>query len=73
MRMANTKATDGVPRLGWSIDEYCRLIGISRGTLYNRWRDGTGPRFMRIGTRRVISIEAHEEYRRRCEKVADAG
>jgi predicted DNA-binding transcriptional regulator AlpA len=56
-------------RLGWSINEYCDLIGISRGTFYNRRREGRGPRIMKVGGRRIVTPEAHEDYRIQCEAV----
>jgi hypothetical protein len=60
------------PRLGYSINEYCTALGISRGTFYNRLKDGTGPKVMKVGSRSIITPEAHEEFRRRCEGGNDA-
>ena len=45
-------------RDAYGIDVFCKQHGISRAFLYLLWRRGTGPRFMRIGTRRLISREA---------------
>jgi hypothetical protein len=50
-------AADGVSR-------FCQKHDISRGSLYALWRRGEGPRFMRIGDRRLISCEASAEWRR---------
>jgi hypothetical protein len=59
-------------KLAYTVDEYCAAHGICRGTLYNLWKRGEGPRWMRVGARRLISVEAHEEYRQRCEQEAVA-
>jgi hypothetical protein len=62
--------------VAYSVDEFCAAHGpISRGTLYNMWRDGIGPRFMIVGSgkgRRIISIEAAAEWRREREAAAMA-
>lgn len=59
--------------LGYSVDEYCTAMGICRGTFYNRLKDGTGPKVMKVGSRTIITPEAHEEFRRRCEGAAMRG
>ncbi len=56
----NTNAT-------YSIAEFCREHGISRGLFYNLQRGGRGPRVMKVGSRTLISREAVEEWRRRME------
>jgi hypothetical protein len=67
-RYAN--ATGKIPmqmeKLGYSIDEFCTLHSICRGTLYNFWKAGVGPRWMQMqaGGRRLISAEAAAEWRR---------
>ncbi len=48
----------------FSVNQYCEDHNICRATLYNLWRDGRGPRRMKIGHRTMISIEAAEDYRR---------
>jgi hypothetical protein len=57
-------------KLGYSINEYCAGVGISRGTLYNLWRRGEGPRRMKIGCRTIISTAAAADYHQRCEGAA---
>jgi hypothetical protein len=63
------------PSAAYSIDEFCAAHGpISRGTLYNMWKAGTGPRFMIVGAgggRRIISFEAAAEWRRQREIAAE--
>lgn len=34
--------------------EYCVLHGIGRTTLYQMWKDGTGPEFFMVRSRRRI-------------------
>jgi hypothetical protein len=64
------------PLVAYSVDEFCAAHGpISRGTLYNMWRDGIGPKFMLVGSgkgRRIISTEAAAEWRREREAAAMA-
>ncbi|OPH83040.1 helix-turn-helix transcriptional regulator [Nitrobacter vulgaris] len=36
-----------------SFDEWCRLNGFSRSTGQRLMRDGKGPKFVRISTRRI--------------------
>jgi predicted DNA-binding transcriptional regulator AlpA len=51
----------------YSVSEFCRDHGISRGLFYNLLRDGQGPRVMKLGRRTLISQEAAEEWRRTME------
>ncbi len=54
----------------YSVDEFCEAHGFCRATLYNLWRSGDGPRFMRVRDRRLISIEAAADWRRDMETEA---
>lgn len=51
----------------FTVDEFCRAHRISRGSLYNAWTAGRGPRFMKVGHRRLISAEAAIDWRRAME------
>lgn len=52
----------------YTIPDFCRAHGnISRSTFYNLEKKGLAPRIMKVGNRRMISREAAEEFRRRCE------
>ena len=57
----------------YSVAEFCREHGISRGLFYNMLREGRGPRVIKAGRRTLISREAAEEWRRRMETAAQAG
>ncbi len=57
--------------LAFSIPEFCRKHGISRGHFCNLFKSGHGPAGMRVGRRTLISAEAAAEWRRRMEQVAN--
>jgi hypothetical protein len=54
-------------KISYTVDEFCRAVGICRGTLYNPWKRGDGPKKMKVGGRTFISLHAADEYRRQCE------
>jgi len=46
-------------RIAYSPAELCKVAGISLSRLYKCWREGNGPKYARIGARRLISrVEA---------------
>jgi hypothetical protein len=47
-----------------SIEEFCNDHGFSRATYYNLKRSGQAPVEMVVGSRRLISDEAAERWRR---------
>ena len=49
----------------YSVAEFCREHGISRGLFYRLLREGRGPRVIKAGRRTLISREAAEQWRRR--------
>jgi predicted DNA-binding transcriptional regulator AlpA len=53
-----------------SIDEFCSDHGISRATFYNLRKTGRAPLEMKVGARRLISIEAAAAWRRQMEVEA---
>jgi hypothetical protein len=55
---------------GKSVDRFCKDWGISRATFYNSLRRGEGPTTMIFGGRRLISEEAEESWRVKCEAAA---
>jgi hypothetical protein len=59
------------PRLGYSVAEFCRAVGISISHLYELRTAGRAPRTMAgLGTRQIISID---EARRWCAERTEAG
>ena len=57
----------------YSVADFCREHGISRGLFYRLLREGHGPRVIKAGRRTLISREAAEEWRRRMETATRAG
>jgi len=37
-----------------SVNQVCELAGITRSHVYQLWRNNQGPRFVRIGRRRLV-------------------
>jgi hypothetical protein len=50
-------------RAAYTVDEFCDAHRISRSKLYELWAAGIGPRFIQIGTKKIISIEAAAAWR----------
>lgn len=59
------------PEPSHTIDDFCRLESIARGSLYNMWKAGTGPRRMNIGATVRITEKARQDWHR--EREAEAG
>jgi hypothetical protein len=53
----------------YGVEAFCKRHGFSRAYLYLLWRRGEGPRFMQVGTRRLISKEAGADWRRSLEQT----
>jgi hypothetical protein len=52
-----------VPRVSWTIDEFCASVGISRSTYEKAKRDGWGPRELILGSTGIrIADEARAEW-----------
>jgi hypothetical protein len=54
-------------RDAYSIDDFCERHRISRAYLYVLWKRGCGPRSIKLGRRRLISVDAATEWRRAME------
>ncbi len=57
----------------YSVTEFCREHGISRGLFYQLLKEGRGPRVIKAGRRTLISREAAEDWRRRMEGATQLG
>jgi hypothetical protein len=57
-------------RAAYTIFEFCDAHRISRSKLYQLWREGCGPRAMRIGSKVLITCEAAADWRRERETTA---
>jgi hypothetical protein len=51
------------PKLALTIGEFCEAHAISEAFYYELQKTGRGPRTMRVGRRRLISVEAAQEWR----------
>jgi hypothetical protein len=49
----------------YSIDTFCNAHDITRGFLYQLWKEGRGPDSMTVGRRRLISREEARRWRER--------
>lgn len=58
------------PPLALSIAEFCRAHSISERMYFKLRAQGLGPVEMAVGTRRLISLEAAEQWRREREASA---
>jgi hypothetical protein len=68
--MSEDKNRGGRPNiLALSIKEFCRLHSISEPMFYKLQMQGKGPDTMKVGARRLISIEAAAAWRRSREAV----
>lgn len=56
----------------FSVDEFCHAHRICRASFYNLLKAGRGPATMKVGGRKLISIEAAAEWRRRMEAESSA-
>ena len=54
-------------REAFTVAEFARAYRLSRATLYNLWKDGEGPKRMRVRGRVVVSRDAAERWRRELE------
>jgi predicted DNA-binding transcriptional regulator AlpA len=50
------------PLLALTIPQFCEAHGISAGMFFKLKRQGLGPREMKLGTRRLISLAAANEW-----------
>jgi predicted DNA-binding transcriptional regulator AlpA len=66
-RPESTQEQLAIDRVAYSVIEFAQAHGVSRAHLYNLWKDGVGPKAMRVGRRTLISKEAAEAWRRKME------
>jgi predicted DNA-binding transcriptional regulator AlpA len=55
-------AAVALPLLGYSIQEFCTAVGISLSFFYELKQAGLAPRAMKLGTRRIISVEEAQKW-----------
>jgi hypothetical protein len=47
----------------YTIRQFIKAHSVSYGTFYKMCREGKGPKLMRVGTRRMISVEEAARWR----------
>ena len=57
-------------RAAYSVNGFCTAHDISRALFYKAMKDGWGPRTMKCAGRRLISVEAAADWRRKMEEAA---
>ena len=67
MKKARKSATATGPKRVSSVEEFCRDHGFSKSHFYQLEKDGKAPRSMKLGRRRLISVEAAAEWRKAME------
>jgi hypothetical protein len=60
-------------REAFTVTEFCEAHRISRSKLYQLWAVGAGPRFMQVGTKRIITVDAAADFRRDLEAASRVG
>lgn len=45
-----------------SIPEVCKLLRISRAKLYNLWHEGSGPKSIYLGSKRLVASKDLEDW-----------
>jgi hypothetical protein len=59
-------------RVAYTVNEFCDAHRVSRGKLYQLWAEGTGPKFINVGVKRIISFEAAAAWRAKMESESAA-
>ena len=65
-----TVGSQDAERAAYTVNEFCDAHRISRSKLYELWSAGMGPRFIRVGTKKIITNEAAADWRRRGEATS---
>ena len=70
IKASGVEAVGAQGRAAFTITEFCEAHRISRSKLYQLWAAGIGPRFMKVGVKVLISVEAAADWRREREQAA---
>ena len=65
-------ATRNLDRRALTVTEFCAAHGVSRAMFYLLVEQGLAPRSFKVGARRLISIEAADDWRRAREAASAA-
>ena len=50
-------------QLCFTVLEFCTAHRVSRSWIYQEWKAGRGPRFKRVGRKKIITDEAAADWR----------
>ncbi|MGA8612826.1 MAG: hypothetical protein WB760_14240 [Xanthobacteraceae bacterium] len=56
-------------RAAYTVSEFCDAHRVSRSKLFQLWAAGVGPRFIHVGTKKIITLEAAADWRRSREQA----
>ena len=66
----HTVKSQDAGRAAYTVNEFCDAHRISRSKLYELWSAGIGPRFIQVGTKKIITNEAAADWRRQSEAAS---
>jgi predicted DNA-binding transcriptional regulator AlpA len=69
MAASSRNPSSSVPSLAVGIGAAARAAGLGRTTLWRHLRDGTGPKVIQLGSKRVIRLEALDAWLRSLEEA----
>lgn len=68
MKKSKTEQSSFPSPVAFTVSQFCKAHGISRGLFYLLLKDGRAPTTMCIGRRRLISAESAHEWRKSMEE-----
>jgi hypothetical protein len=71
--MSHTKEQEAPPPATYSIKTFCQTHNVSESQYFILRKAGLGPAEMKIGRRRIISVESAADWRRERERDARKG
>jgi hypothetical protein len=56
----------------YTVNEFCTAYRISRSKLYQLWDEDIGPRFLKVGAKIIITVDAARDWQREREAASEA-
>jgi hypothetical protein len=66
------KLRSGVPTLALSVDQFCAAFNLGRDSFYTLLKNGQGPQCMKVGSRRLITMESAQNWARERTETVEA-
>jgi hypothetical protein len=66
------KLRSGVPTLALSVDQFCAAFNLGRDSFYTMLKAGKAPQCLKVGSRRLITVEAAQAWARERTETAAA-